>query len=56
MKLESGKFIVKNSIDNLRPVNKVEVLAGPDEWENFDAEGGEDDVGVPGALGGKFSQ
>ena len=56
MKLESGKFIVKNSIDNLRPVNKIEVLAGLDEWENFDAEGGKDDVGVPGAIDGNFSQ
>lgn len=52
VEFEGGEVWVKFGGVDLVPVDEVEVFFGFDEGEDFDAEGGEDEVGVPGAAEG----
>ena len=56
MELEGGEFVVEFRVLDLRPVNQVQVLSWFDERKNFQTQGGENEVGVTGTVGGDFGQ
>ena len=53
---ECGEFFVELDVRDLCPVDEVQVLAGFDEWENLYTKGGQDDVGMPGAVRGNLGE
>ncbi len=50
VELEEGEVVIELCRVELAPVDEVEVFLGFEKGEDLDAEGGEDEVGVPGAA------
>ena len=52
IEVQGDEMISDLGIGNLCPGHELHVFGGPEEGEDFDAEGAEDDVGVSGAVKG----